>query len=123
MTLKERAFPNISRSPASCILRRAMALCGASCRSACTIAALANASKLFNHFAFTCWFAMEGIVRREEFLQLSQASSKHNALQTVANERETYPIGRVTASTAGLKTKPNRSKATVVVYCVLVDFC
>jgi hypothetical protein len=40
----------------------------------------------------------------------------------MASERDTYPNGRETTNTAGMKMKATVSKATVVVYPVPVDF-
>lgn len=60
--------------------------------------------------------------RREDFLQLNQAKVTHSALQATAKDRATYPNGRETTRTAGLKTKATASNAMVVLYAVPVGF-
>jgi len=63
------------------------------------------------------------MVSWEYDLQLTQAYATHNALQASASETDTYPNGRDTISTAGMKMKATISKAAVTVYWVPVDFC
>jgi hypothetical protein len=74
------------------------------------------------HFDLACGVSREGMVSCEYFLQLTQAKATHNALQASASETDTYPSGRDTISTAGLKMNARTSKATVMVYWVPVDF-
>ena len=65
---------------------------------------------------------MEGMVSCEHFFQLTQEKATHNALQASASKMDTYPNGRDTISTAGLKMKATISKVTVMVYWIPVDF-
>jgi len=62
------------------------------------------------------------MVSREYFFQFTQARITHSALQAIASERDTYPIGREAINTAGQKIMAMISRATVVVYPVPVDF-
>ena len=58
----------------------------------------------------------------EDFFQLIYANVTQSALQAMASETDTYPIGREEANTAGLKINATMSKPTVAVYPVPVDF-
>jgi hypothetical protein len=66
---------------------------------------------------------MEGMVSFEVLLPIDPGQAPHNAPQASPSEKETYPNGRETIRTKGLKMKATINKATVMVYWVPVDFC
>jgi hypothetical protein len=66
---------------------------------------------------------VEATVSSEYLFQLIHARATNIALQASASKRETYPNGRESIKTAGLKMKAPISKAAVMVYLVPVGFC
>jgi hypothetical protein len=77
---------------------------------------------LADHFDLRGGAAREGMARRERKVQWTQARVEHTRLVAAARAMGNDPTGRGRRSTAGLKTKAIRSRATVVVCWVPVDF-
>jgi hypothetical protein len=66
---------------------------------------------------------MDSMESCEAFFQRTHAKVAHSKLHAIARASITYPNGRETIKNAGTKMNATASKATVVVYCVPVDFC
>jgi hypothetical protein len=65
---------------------------------------------------------IEGMETRDDFFQLAQANATQEMLTAIASVRATYPNGRETTNTAGLKMNATLSKAAVLVYPAPAEF-